>query len=62
MRMSVLLPAPFSPTRPWISPGARSSETSSLASTGPKRRVMCRSETAGGVALQGVVADMARRA
>jgi hypothetical protein len=56
--MSVLLPAPFSPTRPWISPGARSSETSSLASTGPKRRVTWRIETAGGAALPGGV-DMA---
>src|SRR5439155_1131246 len=45
--MSVLLPAPFSPTSAWISPGASSSETPSLASTGPKRRVMPRKETAG---------------
>ena len=32
---TVLLPAPFSPTRPWISPGSNSKETSSSAWVAP---------------------------
>src|SRR5256885_10537111 len=36
MRISVVFPAPFSPTRPTISPGCISSETSSTARVGPK--------------------------
>ena len=39
--ISVVLPAPFSPTRPTISPGAKSRETSSTAMFAPKRFVMC---------------------
>src|SRR5262245_13860788 len=35
-RMSVLLPAPFSPTRAWTSPGRRSKETSRSARTPAK--------------------------
>src|ERR1700739_91709 len=34
--MSVLLPAPFSPTRPWISPGESAKSTPRSASTPPK--------------------------
>ena len=34
---SVLLPAPFSPTRPWISPGTNVSDTSSRAWVAPNR-------------------------
>src|SRR6516164_3962974 len=34
--MSVLLPAPFSPTRPWISPRASAKSTPRSASTPPK--------------------------
>src|SRR5262249_46399823 len=34
--ISVLLPAPFSPTRPWISPGRSSKSTPRSASTPPK--------------------------
>src|ERR671915_294387 len=40
--MSVLLPAPFSPTRAWTSPGRRSKSTSSTAVTPPKRLVTLR--------------------
>src|ERR1043165_1092258 len=35
IRISVVFPAPFSPTRPTISPGCTSSETSSTARVGP---------------------------
>ena len=35
--MTVDLPAPFGPISAWISPGKRSSVTSSLATTAPKR-------------------------
>jgi hypothetical protein len=35
MRISVLLPAPFSPTRAWISPARTSSDASRFARTGP---------------------------
>src|SRR5690349_17572217 len=34
--ISVLLPAPFSPTRPWISPGRSAKSTPRSASTPPK--------------------------
>src|SRR5262249_16406786 len=34
--ISVLLPAPFSPTRPWISPGESAKSTPRSASTPPK--------------------------
>src|SRR5829696_2542510 len=37
--MSVLLPAPFSPTRACTSPGCRSKATSSTATTPPNRLV-----------------------
>ena len=49
--MSVVLPAPFSPRTAWISPGQRSSETRSLARTGPKRLVMSRISTMGALVL-----------
>src|SRR5215203_4875533 len=45
--MSVVLPAPFSPRTAWISPGQRSSEMRSLATTGPKRLLMPRISTMG---------------
>src|SRR5690348_13693228 len=38
--ISVLLPAPFSPTRPWISPGRSAKSTPRSASTPPKLFVM----------------------
>ena len=42
---SVLLPAPFSPTSAWTSPGSSSSETSSSACVAPNRLEMPRSST-----------------
>src|SRR5688572_28876719 len=45
--MSVDLPAPFSPTRAWISPGRRSNETSSSARTPGKVFVMPRISSRG---------------
>ena len=44
---SVVLPAPFGPIRPTISPGAASTETSSSATIPPKRRVTCSTESKG---------------
>src|SRR5262245_54928919 len=38
--ISVLLPAPFSPTRPWISPGKSRKSTPRKASTPPKALVI----------------------
>src|SRR4051812_28944400 len=38
--MSVLLPAPFSPTRPWISPARSVKSTPRSASTPPNALVM----------------------
>jgi len=46
MFISVVLPAPFSPSRAWTSPGATSKETSSFASTPGKRLVIPRIATA----------------
>ena len=45
---SVLFPAPFSPTSPWISPGRRSRDTSSRACVAAKRLEIPRSSTRGG--------------
>src|SRR5687767_7082905 len=45
--MSVVLPAPFSPSRAWTSPASTSRSTSSLATRSPKRFVMPRRRTAG---------------
>ena len=45
--MSVDLPAPFSPTMPWIVPRGTVRSTSLLAWTGPKRLLMPISSTAG---------------
>ncbi len=42
---SVVLPAPFGPIRPTIWPGSTSSETSSIATIPPKRRVTLRTES-----------------
>src|SRR4051794_12479655 len=47
MVISVVLPAPFSPTRAWMRPGRTDSEMSSLATFGPKALVMCRSSSSG---------------
>ena len=47
MFISVVLPAPFSPSSPRISPGATARSTLSFARTGPKRFVMPRSSTSG---------------
>src|SRR5438270_748466 len=41
MDMSVVFPAPFSPTRPTISPSAKVIDTSSTALFAPKDFVMC---------------------
>src|SRR3990170_7089308 len=46
--MSVLLPAPFSPRRAWISPTRRSKSTPSLATTPGKRLTIPRISTASG--------------
>src|SRR6185369_13668458 len=50
MFISVDFPAPFSPTRAWISPGFRSKETPSSASTPGKRLVMARISSSAGPA------------
>ena len=49
--MSVLLPAPFSPTRAWISPPCTSKDTVSLATTPGKAFVMPRTERRGAVSV-----------
>ena len=49
--MSVLLPAPFSPTRAWISPPRTPKVTPSLATTPGKAFVMPRTERRGAVAM-----------
>ena len=48
MFISVDLPAPFSPTMPWIVPAGICRSTALLAWTGPKRLSMPLSSTAGG--------------
>src|SRR5262249_61993003 len=48
--MSVVLPAPFSPTRAWIEPGRTVSDTWSLATRRPNVLVTSISSTAGGEA------------
>ena len=48
MDISVDLPAPFSPTMPWIVPEGTTSEMSRLACTGPKALEIPRSSIAGG--------------
>src|SRR5471032_1793952 len=45
--ISVLLPAPFSPTRPWISPAQSAKSTPRSASTPPKALVICCSSRMG---------------
>ena len=45
---SVLLPAPFSPTSAWISPGRRSIDTSVSAAVAPNRLLIPCSSTRGG--------------
>src|SRR5262245_20817109 len=45
-RMSVDLPAPFSPTIAWISPGATSRDASRFATTGPNVLTMPDAEIA----------------
>src|ERR1700746_3508003 len=45
--ISVLLPAPFSPTRPWISPGESAKSIPRRASTPPKAFVICVSSSRG---------------
>jgi hypothetical protein len=47
-RMSVLLPAPFSPTSACTSPRAASSDASRLATTGPNAFATPRTRTAAG--------------
>ena len=58
-RISVLLPAPFSPTTAWISPTAASSEASRLAATPPKALAIPRRCTAMGAAVVVVASVMA---
>jgi len=38
MRIAVVFPAPFGPTKPTISPSATENETESRATTSPNRR------------------------
>src|SRR5476651_1626232 len=45
--ISVLFPAPFSPTRPWISPAESAKSTPRSASTPPKALVICCSSRMG---------------
>src|ERR1700738_3252454 len=45
--ISVLFPAPFSPTRPWISPAESAKSTPRSASTPPKAFVICCSSRIG---------------
>src|SRR5882762_8791224 len=47
IRMVVVLPEPFGPRMPKISPGKISKETSSTATIRPKRRVIERTSTTG---------------
>src|SRR5688500_14777272 len=47
MRIRVVLPAPFSPSKAWISPGRKLKSTRSLANTVPKRLVIPRIATTG---------------
>ncbi len=51
--MRVLLPAPFSPSRAWISPLRSSKSTPSLATTPGKRLTMPRISTASGLGAAG---------
>ena len=53
MFISVDLPAPFSPTIPWMVPAATLRLMSRLAWTAPKRLLMPRSSIAGGCVLAG---------
>src|SRR3954451_16801658 len=50
MFINVDLPAPFSPSRPWISPRRSWRSTASLAVSAPKRLVMPRSSRASSAA------------
>src|SRR5579862_1994261 len=45
--INVLFPAPFSPTRPWISPGESAKSMPRRASTPPKALVICVSSRRG---------------
>jgi hypothetical protein len=54
MLISVLLPAPFSPTMPCTVPAATVRLTARLACTAPKRLSMWRMATAGGAGLAAV--------
>src|SRR5918911_2113970 len=47
-RMSVVLPAPFSPSSAWTAPARGAIEASASASTRPKRFATCSSESAAG--------------
>src|SRR5215207_5896352 len=49
MDTSVDLPAPFSPTTPWVVPSSTERLTSRLAWTAPKRLSMWRSSIAGAI-------------
>src|SRR5690242_21942592 len=55
--ISVLLPAPFSPTRPWISPALSVRSTPRRAWTPPKDFEMSTSSRSGGVSAIVVVPD-----
>src|ERR687896_2442511 len=50
MRITVVLPAPFSPSRACTSPGRTSKSIASFATSAPKRLVIPRSSRAGGTA------------
>src|SRR6478672_3487363 len=55
--ISVLLPAPFSPTRPWISPALSVRSTPRRAWTPPKDFEMSTSSRSGGVSAIVVIPD-----
>src|SRR6267143_1473536 len=54
-RSVVVLPAPFGPMRPTISPGPTSNDRSSTATKSPKTRLRCSTE----IAMPGGVLDLA---
>ncbi len=58
MLISVDLPAPFSPTMPWIVPLAIFTETLRLAWTAPKLLSMPISSTAGAISLPAVAREV----
>ena len=60
MPISVDLPAPFSPTTPWMVPGRTASEMSRLACTAPNHLSMPKSSITGGTVLSAEAATAGR--